>query len=305
MKVKHTIPVLAAVLLTGCVATQQDMINLSQQTDSMTLKVNSLKTVMKDIQGNQADLNTQLEDLHREVSILNENLKDNRSGMTNLGAKMDDLGAVLGMKVSKLGASISDTKNIIAKNESDRLSREKARRAHAAAKARSEADARALAETRQKAAEKAAAELAKKEADARAKELENSGPTPSELYRQAKRSYDKKDYELAAQGFALYVERYPKASLIEDAIYLWGNCFYAEGKYENAARKYATLLDRYPKSDLTPATRMRYALSLMKLKTHLDEARRYLESIPEDFPKSPEASKAGNLLKKWDEKKKS
>ncbi len=298
---KHLIAFAAVLLFTGCVATQRDILDLSQQTDSMTLKVNSLKSIMKDLQGNQADLNTRLEDLHREVSVLNENLKDNRSGMSDLGVKMDDLGAVLGMKVSSLDKTMADTKVILAKNEAARRQREEQERARTAAQKKAAEEKRAREEAERLAKEAAA----KANAEERAKELTQAGPTPSELYRQAKRSYDKKDYELAAKGFGLYIERYPKASLVEDSIYLWGNCFYADGKFEDAARKYATLLDRFPKSDLTPAARMRYALSLMKLKTHLDEAHRYLESIPQDFPKSPEAEKATKLLEKWDEKKKS
>lgn len=281
-------------LLAGCVATQKDILDLSQQTDGMTLKINSLKSVMKEIQGNQADLNTRLDDLHRSVSILNENLKDNSDSMSRLGAKMDDLGSALGMKVQSLGQSISQTQEIIAKTEAERLKREEERR-------RGEELKKAEEEKRRLEEEKAKAEAAAK-AEARKKELAVSA-TPSELYKQAKANYDKKEYKLAAQGFALYAERFPTGALIEDSIYLWGNCFYADGDFENAARKYATLLDRYPKSDLTPASRMRYALSLMKLKTHLDEARRYLESIPEDFPASPEASRAKQLLADWDAKK--
>jgi tol-pal system protein YbgF len=289
----------SALLLTGCVATQRDILDLSQQTDSMTLKINSLKSVMKTIQANQADLDTRLDDLHRDVSILNENLKDNSDTMMRLGSKMDDLGAALGMKVQSLDNSISKTQEIIAKTEADRVKREERRRIESERKRKADA-AKKAAEAERKAAEAEAAKLA---AEKRAKELAAAGPTPSELYRQAKKNYDNKEYELAAKGFALYVERFPKGSLVEDSIYLWGNCFYAEGDFESAARKYATLLDRYPKSDLTPASRMRYALSLLKLKTHLDEARRYLESIPEDFPNSPEAKRAAKLLEDWDAKK--
>ncbi|PIP83898.1 MAG: hypothetical protein CO113_07485 [Elusimicrobia bacterium CG_4_9_14_3_um_filter_62_55] len=286
----HALVLVAAVSISsGCVATQRDILDLSQQTDGMTLKINSLKTVMKEIQGNQADLNTRLDELHRSVSILNENLKDNSDSMSRLGVKMDDLGSALGMKVQSLGQSISQTQEIIAKTEADRLKREEERK-------RLDAE-RAQAETAAKAAAEKLADAARK------KELAAASIPPSELYKQAKGNYDKKEYELAAQGFALYVERFPTGSLVEDSIYLWGNCFYAAGDFENAARKYATLLDRYPKSDLTPASRMRYALSLMKLKTHLDEARRYLESIPQDFPNSPEAAKAKKLIEDWDAKK--
>ena len=67
--------------------------------------------------------------------------------------------------------------------------------------------------------------------------------------------------------------------------------------HREAARAYAKLLDAYPKSKLTPSARLRYALSLLKLApTKTDEAQRYLESIVDDFPSSPEAKKAALRL---------
>ncbi len=82
------------------------------------------------------------------------------------------------------------------------------------------------------------------------------------------------------------------------ALYRTAESLYAKEQWEKAARQYATLLDRYPKSPLTPSARLKYALCLIKLNTRLPEAKRYLQSIGEDFPKSPEAAEAAKQLRR-------
>ncbi|TPW19293.1 MAG: hypothetical protein FD126_2837, partial [Elusimicrobia bacterium] len=100
----------AALLLSaGCFATQRDILDLSQQNDTIQLQVQSMKKVMTQIQSNQADLNARLEDLHKDMTVLNESLKDSRDSTTRLSSKMDDLGSAIGVKVSSLQKGITDT----------------------------------------------------------------------------------------------------------------------------------------------------------------------------------------------------
>ncbi|MBI2362464.1 MAG: tetratricopeptide repeat protein, partial [Elusimicrobia bacterium] len=108
---------------------------------------------------------------------------------------------------------------------------------------------------------------------------------------------EKKQYDPAAQGFELYLEKFPKGETADLAGYYLGQARFAQERWEDAARAFAVVLDRFPKSEVTPGSRLRYAQCLLKMKTHTDEAKRYLESIPADFPKSPEAVKAKELLK--------
>ncbi len=265
---------LAPLVLTGCVATQRDILDLSQQTDGMTLQVHKLNRIMTNLQANQADLNTRLEAISTDIAVLNENLVDNRDSMSRLSAKLDDLGAALGHKFSNLDSSIKETRTLIKQREKTR--RERARKRE---------------ETRRKEEEKRREEEAKKRAE---------GPSPSQIYHKARIQLSQKKYDLAAKGFKLYIADYPKGEVADLATYYLGQVRYSEKKWELAARNFALVLDRHPKSDVTPAARLRYALSLMKMKSHLEEAKRYLESIPEDFPKTPEAKKAAELLRSWE-----
>lgn len=268
---------LTALWLAGCVATQRDILDLSQQNDTIQLQVQNLKKVMTQIQSNQADLNARLEEVHKDMTVLNENLKDNRDASTRVSAKMDDLGAALGMKVSNLQRGIEATQETL-------KAAEERRRAETA-----EAERRAAAEAERQKAEAEAREKAAAEA---AKALK-----PSDIFQVARAQMEKKQYDLAAQGFELYLEKFPKGETADLAGYQLGQARFAQERWEDAARAFAVVLDRFPKSEVTPASRLRYAQCLLKMKTHTDEAKRYLESIPQDFPKAPEAVKAKELLK--------
>jgi len=260
--------------LAGCVATQADVLQLSQQTDNLTVQIQGLKKTLGGLQTNQADLAVKLDQVHSEINALNENLKDNREGMSRLATKHDDVSASLSSKVSSLDQNISQQSKMLEASEQ--------------ARRKAEADAVAIASAT------AAAQAAAGAAEA--------ALSPSELYQTARRQLVQKKFDLAVQGFQLYLQKYPKGESAGHATYYLGQAYFEKKAWEEAAREYATVIDRFPKSDVTPAARLKYAVCLINLKSHFDEAKRYLESIPEDFPKSPEAAKAAELLKGWDKK---
>ena len=106
-----------------------------------------------------------------------------------------------------------------------------------------------------------------------------------------------KDAGIATQN-ADGTNRTSQEVLADLAQYYLGEANYAAKQWEAAAKEYAKVLDRYPKSDVTAASRLKYALSLLNLKSesYRAEAKRYLESIQDDFPKTPEAAAASKLL---------
>ncbi|MBI5201166.1 MAG: tetratricopeptide repeat protein, partial [Elusimicrobia bacterium] len=106
-------------------------------------------------------------------------------------------------------------------------------------------------------------------------------------------------------GFDTYLKLYPKGEMADLAMFYLGESRYGSKAWEDAAKQYALVLDRYPKSDITAAARLKYAMTLLNLKTaaYSAEAKRYLQSIQDDFPKSPEASAAGKLLAKLEKGK--
>jgi len=156
----------------------------------------------------------------------------------------------------------------------------------------------ALGETisKQQAASQAAVAAAQAVAQ-KAQEEEASIITPTQLYRSAKSHLRKKNYALAAEGFQAYLKHYPKGANADWATFSLGESYFGLKSWEDAAKQYATVLDNWPQSQATAAARYKYAVCLIKLKKNIAEAKRYLQSIPEDFPKSYEASEAAKLLK--------
>ncbi|MFA5141271.1 MAG: tetratricopeptide repeat protein [Elusimicrobiota bacterium] len=266
-------PLLFSTLLCGCFATQRDILDLSQQNDTLAIHVHTIQKTMSSLQASQADLNEKLEVLHKDVVSLNENLKDNRETMSRLSSKMDDLGAAMSTKVGAIDRSLqqkgSEESRRIAQLE-DQLKKREA----------------AEAEEKRKAAEEAAKRAA-----------EPSSLAPSQLYHQAYVQLNQGKYDLAVQGFGLYLEKFPKGEVADLATYYLGQAQFGQKKWGDAAHQFALVLDRYPKSDLVAAARLRYGQCLLNIGGHADEAKRYLDSIPADFPNSPEAKKAADLLK--------
>lgn len=257
--------------LSGCVATQRDVLEIEQQSDEIKAQVQELKKTLSSVQANQADISVKMDQMHADVSTFTEVIRDAQERMLKLASKLDDLQSVLGQKVSALGET---------------LSRKQSTDAAAAQKAAEET--RAAVQAVQQAAQKATEDRAA------------PAPTPSQLYRSAQESLNAKNYRLAAEDFEAYLQKYPKGELVELAVYYLGDARSGLKDWEKAARQYALLLDRFPKSDLTPSARLKYAVSLIRLKSHLEEARRYLQSIPEDFPKSPEAAAATKWITQID-----
>jgi TolA-binding protein len=72
---------------------------------------------------------------------------------------------------------------------------------------------------------------------------------------------------------------------------LMGDAYAELGQSKSAAIAYATVLQKFPKGKSIPSARLKYARSIVPLgKT--DEAKRYLNSVVQEFPSSPEAKLA-------------
>ena len=120
---------------------------------------------------------------------------------------------------------------------------------------------------------------------------------PSDLFVDAKSLLDKGSYTEAAEGFKIYLSKYPDSEQAEQAYMLMGDAYFADGQTKPAAVAYATLLQKFPKSKLTAAARLKYALSIVPLGKK-EEAKRYLSSIVKEFPAAPEAVQAKTELSK-------
>lgn len=120
---------------------------------------------------------------------------------------------------------------------------------------------------------------------------------PSDIFNEAKNHLNKQSYDAAVTGFKLYIDKYPEGENIQQAYIYMGDAYAALGQARPAAIAYATVLQKFPESKIIPTARLKYARSIIPLgKT--EEAKRYFNSIVQDFGRSPEAALAKEELAK-------
>ena len=120
---------------------------------------------------------------------------------------------------------------------------------------------------------------------------------PSEVFNEAKSHLNKQAYDLAVDGFKLYIDQYPDGENIQQAYIYLGDSYAGLDQVKPAAIAYATVLQKFPDSKLTSTARLKYARSIIPLGKK-EEAKRYLNSIVQDFGTSPEARLAKEELAK-------
>jgi TolA-binding protein len=132
------------------------------------------------------------------------------------------------------------------------------------------------------------------------KEKEAAAIVPSKIYGQSYTYLLQKKYEPAVEGFNLYLEKYPKGELAEDAQYYLGDAYAGSKDWQNAALNYAKVLTGYKGSSYTASARLKYAQALLKLEdeSKQKEAVTYLKSIIQDFKGSAESRIAQKELDK-------
>ena len=235
---RFLLTLLPAAALSGCVATQRDVLDLSAQMDDMKLKMAQLQATMENLQKNQADLFAHMDQMQTSMTSLNENLGDFNNQLSTLKSRWDDL-------ESKVDSRM-----------------------------------RSVQETVQK------------------QQAEEAAQVPSRTFRDAELNLYRQNWDLALQGFALYLKLAPQGELADAALYNTGEAQLGKRDYAAAAKSYATVLDKYPHSRLTAAARLRYALALLSMpEKGTEEAERYLQSVVEDFPHTAEAAAAAERLK--------
>ncbi|OGR66263.1 MAG: hypothetical protein A2X31_05940 [Elusimicrobia bacterium GWB2_63_22] len=86
-------------LASGCVATQQDMLQMQSQMDDLN---NSLNNMQK----NQAELAVKMEDLSRNLNSSSESMKDISVQMDRLTARLDEIDNSMNKRVNAIGQTI-------------------------------------------------------------------------------------------------------------------------------------------------------------------------------------------------------
>ncbi len=89
----------ACLFAAGCVATQQDMLQMQSQMDD-------LNTSLTNMQKNQAELAVKMEDLSGNLNASSESMKDISGQMDRLTSRLDEIDNSMNKRVNAIGATI-------------------------------------------------------------------------------------------------------------------------------------------------------------------------------------------------------
>ncbi len=127
------------------------------------------------------------------------------------------------------------------------------------------------------------------------------GPSPQELYNSAYSDYLKGNYDLAIEGFRLYLEQFGDSPLADNALYWIGECYFSQKNFEAAISTFNEVILFYPKGDRVPAAYLKKALSYLEL-GQKEEALAVLKLLVSKFPLDEEAKIAQQKIKEIIEK---
>ncbi len=89
--------------------------------------------------------------------------------------------------------------------------------------------------------------------------------SPQEVYNLARSDYLKGNYQLAIEGFSIYIEHFPESPLADNAMYWEGECYFSQKEFKNAIEQFNQLILTYPGGDKIPAAYLKKGISLMEM----------------------------------------
>jgi tol-pal system protein YbgF len=134
-----------------------------------------------------------------------------------------------------------------------------------------------------------------RKADADSTEISSLSPEARLIYESAYLNYVKGNYNESIDGFKSYMKIAPGSSLLDNALYWIGECYYAMGKRQNAVNTFNELANGFPESNKKPTALYKIGI-IYEEANELKIARMYFNRVIKEYPNSPEAALAGNKL---------
>jgi tol-pal system protein YbgF len=108
--------------------------------------------------------------------------------------------------------------------------------------------------------------------------------------------YRNGNFELAIDGFKMYIEQFPESPLVDDSLYWIGECYFSQKKHEEAIDQFNELILNYPRGDKIPAAYLKKGLSLAELGKK-EEALSVFKLLVSKFPLEEETKIAQQKIK--------
>ncbi len=257
------------VTLFGCVTTgeiaylRQDIDSLYRQLIDVQKELKQLRSESSmTVRKSQADLDFMLEPLQREIQILKNAVEENREYLQRPREELAALRRDFEVRLNELEGGLD--------------------------KARKEMEVKLN-------------EVSKVSRAEPPKEVPTTGEASSQaameaLYKNAKQTYERKDFAAAREKFKAFLAVYPEGTLSDNAQFWIGESFYSEKDYEKAIIAYDDVVKKFPKGDKIPSAMLKQALCWLELgdKTF---ARSLLKRVIREHPNTQQAKIANEKLR--------
>ena len=120
--------------------------------------------------------------------------------------------------------------------------------------------------------------------------------SPDSLYFTAYSDYNKKNYDLAIEGFTQFVKQFPDNVLADNSLYWIGECYYAQKKYSEAIRFFSEITEKYQGGDKIPDALLKKGYALIE-SGQVENGISVLKELISSFPLSEEAYLAQQKIK--------
>lgn len=251
-------------LFASCVATQQDILALNRQIQTLSSQINKLEGVRE----KQADLGVEIDSLRQEAQRLSGVLEESQHLIKHT-VERDTLELdTLITRLAGLEKSVTQLYQHL--------------------------DLKPLTESRQPLAT-GPKETSGRTPPPQAKD-ETSDLPEKTLYEETLAAYQDGKYQDAITGFKNLIINYPASSLADNAQFWIGESYMAQKKYELAIRAYHEVITKYPNGNKVPNAMLKQALAFIEARDDV-AAKILLKKLMKNYPDSDEAKLAGAKLK--------
>lgn len=270
---KHTLIKEAAVigsflvlpLFSSCIATQQDILALNRQIQTLSSHIYKLEGVRE----KQADVGAELDSIRQELQRLSGAVEENQH-LVRHAVERDTL------EQDTLNARLNELEKRVAQLYE-----------HMGLEPQSE-----LKSTHQE-------QVANKVAPAtpRPPGPEEKTPLPEKThYEETLATYHEGKYQDAIAGFKNLITKYPQSNLADNAQFWIGESYTALKKYEQAIQAYNEVITKYPEGNKVPNAMLKQALAFIEAKDNV-AAKIVLKNLIKKYPDSDETKLAEAKLK--------
>jgi len=115
------------------------------------------------------------------------------------------------------------------------------------------------------------------------------------LYNQARQAFEKGEYQKCRENFHALLQKYPKTSNADSALFWIGESYYREGRYDSAILEYQTVIEKYPRGNKVTDALLKQGLAFFMLGDKAS-ARLILKELIDKYPGTNQAKTARKKL---------